>query len=141
MNKIEMTVSLSKEDREWIAALIVALRAQTHDCKTCAEDVSQYLDGLQAPQPAQDEPAQPVAEENAPAEERHTQAPENEPEVKPEPKTTKAELQSLVITLCAKGQDTKTAVREIVNAYAGKVSDIPEDKLDEVAEKLRGLEV
>lgn len=134
MNKIEVTVNLCQEDRERVDALIVALRAQTHDCKTCAEDVSQYLDGLQPPQPDQ-------AEENAPAEERHTQAPENAPEVKPEPKTTKAELQSLVITLCAKGQDTKTAVREIVNAYAGKVSDIPEDKLDEVAEKLRALEV
>ena len=48
------------------------------------------------------------------------------------------ELQKLVVDLCAKGK--KDQVREIVNAYAKKVSDIPEDKRNEVYAQLTALE-
>ena len=57
------------------------------------------------------------------------------------PSVTLDEIQKKVIQLCAGfGGTKKAAVREIVNAYAPKVSDLPEDKWDEVWQKLTALE-
>lgn len=58
-----------------------------------------------------------------------------------EPKITLAEIQQKVVQLCAGFEGTKkAAVREIINAYAKKVSDLPEDKWVEVWDKLTALE-
>lgn len=63
-----------------------------------------------------------------------------EPAVEPEaPKATKADVQAMVIKLAAPGTGKKDAVKTIVNEYAKKVSEIPEDKLDEVMAKLNKL--
>lgn len=56
----------------------------------------------------------------------------------PAPQHTRAELQHLVVTLTSAGK--KAEVRAIVLAVASKVSDIPEDKIDEVFEQLKALE-
>ena len=63
-------------------------------------------------------------------------------EVPPEgvqPKVERADIQTKVVELSAAGK--KEAVRDIVNNYAKKVSDIPEDKLAEVWSRLTALEV
>lgn len=54
------------------------------------------------------------------------------------PTYTKEEVRKKVVELCAAGH--KTAVREIVNKYAPNVTEIPENKCDEVMEKLLQLE-
>lgn len=64
--------------------------------------------------------------------------PEPEPQPEPAPQHTRAELQHLVVTLTSAGK--KAEVRAIVLAVAPKVSDIPEDKIDDVYEQLKALE-
>lgn len=54
------------------------------------------------------------------------------------PAVTRADVQQKVVALSAAGKKEK--VRAVVNAYAAKVSGIPEDKLAEVLEKLNALE-
>lgn len=54
------------------------------------------------------------------------------------PAATRADVQQKVVALSAAGKKEK--VRAVVNAYAAKVSGIPEDKLAEVLEKLNALE-
>ena len=54
------------------------------------------------------------------------------------PAATRADVQQKVVALSAAGKKEK--VRAVVNAYAPKVSGIPEDKLAEVLEKLNALE-
>lgn len=56
----------------------------------------------------------------------------------PAPAVTVADLQQKIVSLSAAGK--KAQVREIVIAYASKVSDIPADKRAEVFEKLTALE-
>jgi|GEM_PF-4902927 len=51
---------------------------------------------------------------------------------------TKADLSQLVVRLSAAG--LKAQVREIIMAYADRVSNIPEDKYAEVMAKLTALE-
>lgn len=52
---------------------------------------------------------------------------------------TKADVQALVLKLAAPNTGKKGAVKAIVNEYAKKVSDIPEEKLNEVMAKLNQL--
>lgn len=67
--------------------------------------------------------------------------PKTEEPVKPEKsKATPAAVQALVQRLATPTSGKRNAVKEIVNAYAARVSEIPEDKLDEVMRKLVELE-
>ena len=71
-----------------------------------------------------------------------TEAPEPvaEPVAEPEQVNyTKADVQALVMKLAAPGTGKKEAVKTIVNEYAKKISDIPEEKLNEVMTKLNQL--
>lgn len=95
-----------------------------------------------------DEEVKQVNPEKAPKTEG-TAAPQvmSKPEEKPEiaeksaPAVTLAQIQQKVVQLAAGFNGTKkAAVREIVNAYAKKVSEIPADKWDEVWAKLTALE-
>lgn len=73
--------------------------------------------------PTVEEEAQPVATETA------------------KPTVTLAQIQQKVVQLAAGfGGAKKAAVRDIINAYAKKVSDLPEDKWVEVWNKLTALE-
>lgn len=60
------------------------------------------------------------------------------PEVHAAKPCTKADLSQLVVRLSAAG--LKAQVREIITAYADRVSNIPEDKYAEVMSKLTALE-
>lgn len=60
------------------------------------------------------------------------------PEVPAAKPCTKADLSQLVVRLSAAG--LKAQVREIITAYADRVSNIPEDKYAEVMARLAALE-
>ena len=65
--------------------------------------------------------------------------PEAEKPAEVAPAPTEAELRGLVQKLVASGQ--RDAVKAIVQQYAARVSDVPEDKRAECIEQLKALEV
>ena len=76
-----------------------------------------------------------------PEPEQPKEAPKTEPQAEEKPTVTLEQIQQKVVQLAAGfGGSKKAAVREIVNAYAKKVSDLPEDKWTDVWEKLTALE-
>lgn len=151
MNNI--TIELCAEDRTRLDKLINALEKSTqHNCKACAEteaNIFKNAHGKEVPtdELVKDEPTQveePVKEEPT-AVETPTAPTEEEPAKEPEPvkeeapAVTRAMVQQKVVSLAAIPAK-KSAVRDIVNSYAAKVSDIPEDKLAEAFERLTALE-
>lgn len=67
--------------------------------------------------------------------------PETPTEAKEGPQVTLAQIQQKVVQLAAGfGGAKKAAVRDIINAHAKKVSDLPEDKWGEVWLQLTALE-
>lgn len=139
---MNVTIELCAEDRARLDKILAALEKQ-RDCKGCVETVAKATEHIvETMTPAepeiQPETPEPVKADEHPAD--VSTAPW-EPEEAPKeaaPSVTTQELQKLVVDLCAKGK--KDQVREIVNAYAKKVSDIPEDKRQEVYERLTALE-
>ena len=120
-------VNLCEEDRQRLDRIIAALERPTPKCAHCADDVAEFvsqnvLTPVQEPQKAADT------------------APEEKPKEEPEqPAVSRADIQKKVVELSAAGK--KDNVRDIVLAYSNtKVSDIPEDKLAEVWQKLTALE-
>ena len=85
------------------------------------------LDAVPADTPTKAETPSPAAAAPAPVPEA--------PAAKP---CTKADLSQLVVRLSAAG--LKAQVREIITAYADRVSNIPEDNYAEVMAKLTTLE-
>ena len=119
MNEIKLTVELSKEDRQRLDVISDTLELIRLALTTAGTPYS-------APEPeAKAEPA-PEAE------------PATAPQEAAQQTVTKADTQKKVVELSAAGK--KDAVREIVQRYAKKVSDIPEDKLAEVWAQLTALE-
>lgn len=117
MNNI--TIELSKEDRRRFDDALYFL------ARICAQMENS---GTPFDAPAEKQPEAP----DAPAEEK---APEPEPT-----RTVKRDdVQKKVVDL-AGDLAKKAQVREIVKAYANCVTDIPEDKLPEVWDKLTALE-
>lgn len=146
MNKI--VIELSKEDRALLGAVVTDL-----------EIVIDLLKGKNAPQSDGTEPAKEMNKKpekpqesasqaapafveapTAPPWDEGVPAPEVHPEPQPQEVTTysREDVQRKVVELCAAGK--KVQVTEIVYAYADRVSNIPEDKLDEAMGKLIALE-
>lgn len=130
MNNITVTVELCAEDRARLDRIAELLTPVT---------MSDPLKKVAVPtEPA---PAAPVAA----AEEKPTENPpeaEKPAEAAPVPadaELLKAELKALVQKLIASGQ--RDATRAIVQQYATRVSDVPEDKRAECIEQLKALEV
>lgn len=140
MNTI--TIELCAEDRARLDKILAALE-QPRDCKGCVETVAKATDHIveiMTPETPKNEPekAEPVKADEHPADVSTAPwEPTEAPQEAEEPIAVQ-ELQKLVVDLCAKGK--KDQVREIVNAYAKKVSDIPEDKRNEVYAQLTALE-
>lgn len=132
MNTI--TIELCQEDRDRLDKILAALEAG-HDCKNCVDAVTEAMDTLAAAE------IEPQANENEEKEQEPAE-PEKAPEIEEQepdaPTVTKEDIQRKVVELSAAGK--KVQVREIVTAYAKKVSDLPEDKLVEVWYKLIELE-
>lgn len=144
MNKI--TIELCAEDRARLDRLTEALEATAQnqprtlyalDLGTAPEEgieiEPQELETVE-PTNTQPEPETPTAAEI----ENDTPPEQDEPA---EPAVTLEQIQQKVVQLAAgNGGEKKQAVREIINAYAKKVSDLPEDKWGEVWKKLTALE-
>lgn len=131
-NEIELTASLHEEDRARIDALI----SELHELNMHATHVPQGS----KPAAPWEKDAPDLSPAQAP-EEPEAEQPEAEATPEPEPPAQQyglADVQKKVVELSAAGK--KEQVREIVKAYAERVSLIPEDKLDEVMGKLLTLE-
>lgn len=131
MNTI--TIEFSAEDRARLDRIAAALEGAKPKCDSC---VSTALDAMKTAQSApmefiKEEP-QPEPPKPAEAQEPPQTATEDKPAV------SVADIQRKVVALSGTGK--KAEVREIVKAYADKVSGIPEDKLGEVWAKLTALE-
>ena len=153
-----ITIELCAEDRARLDAILKALVHQ-HDCNSRTQMLLDHIKKIETatntatedaeqPQEPAKAPSQPVTppEEEKPAEAAPAEFPIGEtPFDEPEPsepeqeaaKVDRADVQRLVVDLSAAGK--KTEVKEIVMAYADRVSAIPEDKLAEVFEKLNKL--
>ena len=122
MNHI--TIELCAEDRARLDKILTALENHPN-CEPCLETVKDLADAIEAqPEaPKQEEPEAPKQEATEP---------------EPVAKYTPNDIQQAAVRLIAAGK--KPQVREIVQEYAGKISDIPADKCDEVMAKLAALE-
>lgn len=132
MNNI--TIELCKEDRERLDLLNAGL-ARLSNVQEALASVPAVLSAI----PEQVEPAA-TPEQPAPVE---VPAPPAKPEpvAAPEPEKPQvklADVQKKVVDLSTAGK--KDAVKAVIQAYAPRVSAIPEDKLGEVLEKLTALE-
>lgn len=145
MNTI--TIELCAEDRARLDKLFNALtnlsediRANKPCCESCIKTVLAATGNAPTKDaPGKEEPATDAPSPEAPAPE----APAPEAPVKDEPKEeaptiTRADVQQKVVSLAATNKKAK--VREIVNRYANRVSEIPESKLAEVYGRLTDLE-
>lgn len=138
MNNINITTELCAEDRARIDKLIAAIKSQT----AALGSMGTPFQTVKSEDPA---PAEPMYEEGTgindlgfePVETDKEDEPEA-PQETAEPKHTKAELQQKVVGLVSKGK--KEEVKVIIKEYAAKVSEVPEDKVDEVWAKLEKLE-
>jgi hypothetical protein len=148
-----ITIELCAEDRARLDRLTAALEGKR--CDNCVASALKWSEQLQR---GEETPAQETTEAECPAENtteaaEATTPPVTQPEeekpteaedvaVEPaKPTVTLAQIQQKVVQLAAGFNGSKkAAVREIVNAYAKKVSDLPEDKWTEVWDKLTALE-
>ena len=144
-NQINLTVSLNNEDRARIDAIMFN-----------QEKIIDLLQGKFEPQPQEVEPVKEMAQESENVQENAHQAPEPQPDIgdgtevpephieaadtepAPAPSCTREDVQRKVVELAAAGK--KIEVRDIVNAYAPRVSAIPDADLDECMAKLVALE-
>ena len=149
MNNITVTVELCTEDRARLDRLIAAAEnanpfsRATGALKSLADRAKDLADealaqeAAEAPQTeAVEEPKKNPTEEEKPAETEPAK-----PEEAPAPTVTSADVRALVQKLVAPGTGKRDATKEIVTQYAANVGSIPEDKLAEVYEKLKALEV
>lgn len=139
-----ITIELCAEDRARLDAILGALQAGPN-CESCVKSAIDFVGNHQNPEAAPDEnPTQGVASTaSEPIATAKTTAPDPVTDQSttsdPEPKVERSDIQKKVVELSQAGK--KDAVRSIVTAYNNtKVSDIPEDKLPEVLEKLTALE-
>lgn len=126
MNSIIITLPTVEAKLDRIIELLE--QVTTHGCSKCTESVVKFvaseLGQTEQPEPEKEEiPGQEVLVE--------TPAPEK-------PAVKLADVQKKVVDLSTAGQ--KDAVKAVIQAYAPRVSAIPEDKLAEVLEKLTALE-
>ena len=155
-----ITIELCAEDRARLDRLTLALENNVHNCEGCVKSALEWKEIQQ--DPIQQAIADALARAEKTPTEKPTEAPEAPtaqaapidhpadedlpweaaaPAEEPKPTITQDQLQQKVMQLAAANNGAmKAKVREIVNAYAKKVSDIPEDKRAEVWDKLTALE-
>lgn len=135
-----ITIELSNEDRKALDGIYAKLDAILEALKEGAP--APHEGPVQAAEAPTEKPAEAPTEKpaEAPKEEKPAEAPAEKPaeEAAPFAEVSVDDVRSKVITLSAAG--LKQQAREIVRAYADKVSDIPADKCAEVLAKLKKLE-
>lgn len=146
----EIIIRLSDEDRARLDKFTAALEKRAEQAEKWA--------GVAAPEAKQNKttkkkaaapteepaatPETPAPITDTPKEEKPTEA-STAPAEKAAPSVTFEQIQQKVVQLCAGfGGAKKVQVREIINGYGAKVSDLKEqpDKWDEVWGKLTALE-
>lgn len=153
MNNINVTVNLCAEDRARLDKIIDLLSARaSEELKSSAEakppdDIQKKLAEVVASvstetvENATDEAETPTTTENPTEPINEAQPEPTEATQAEEPKKPSVTMQMLTnkaITLSAAGM--KDQVRDVVHQYAKTVTSLPEDKWDEVYEKLNALE-
>jgi hypothetical protein len=145
MNNINITTELCAEDRARIDRLTAAVEDLVNTIKpptikmATFEEMAEAL--AHAPSyvnnrcPGGGPVEAPAEPESVPEE---VGAPDDEPDVKEVPEHTKAELQQKVISIVTAGK--KDEVKAIIEQYAERVSAIPDEKINEVWDKLTKLE-
>lgn len=120
--------------QEKLAAAVASVKPTDTETTETAEAPKNAQDAQETPTPTEN-PTEPVNEAQA------EPVKATQPEEPKKPSVTLAQIQQKVVQLAAGfGGAKKGAVRDIVNAYAKKVSDLPEDKWDEIWDKLTALE-
>lgn len=157
-----ITIELCAEDRARLDWLIASLETSITQAGKALAIMTEETSAPQKADPVQEQLAAVMASASAPAEthteateateaeatpitqpeeEAPTEAEETTPAEAPKPAVTLEQIQQKVVQLAAGfGGSKKAKVREIINAYAKKVTDLPEDKWTEVWEKLTALE-
>ena len=121
-----ITIELCKEDRQRLDEVIAFLGLLVGEKHSKPQET---VKDTEKPEQENTHPVDDVSPHAAP-----------EPVAEPTaPKWTKDDVQALVIKLAAPGTGKKDAARAIVYEYAKKVSDIPDEKLNEVMAKLNKL--
>lgn len=144
MNEIKITTELCAEDRARIDRLTAAMERMADDMEppVIALAGTPFEKEPKVTEPEKVETPEPVIEETPAAEPESVPeevgAPDDEPDVKEVPEHTKAELQQKVISLVTAGK--KDEVKAIIEQYAERVSAIPDEKINEVWDKLTALE-
>lgn len=123
MNEMKVTLELCAEDRTRLDRILAAL-----------ENIGTPFS---APVEKAEKPVKKAPEEPKKAEPQPQPEPVKE-EAKPAPTVTKADIRTKVVTLV--GAKKKAEVEAIIKAYAPSVTELPDDKLDEVMQKLTELE-
>lgn len=142
MNNI--TIELCKEDRERLDRIADLLEKATQPIDlaqlTCTSgNVTVNLEGEKNPAEQPQEVAETETKETTYPEAEKDTAPWEEPKNEaPAPTVSHGDIQRLVVSLCNAGK--KAEVKDIINKYANRVSEIPEAKLDEVHGLLTALE-
>lgn len=138
MNTI--TIELSGEDRGRLDKLLAAVDALNASLLANQGMIAIADAGTHAEQPSDPH----TAHENAPGKVTTptADAPQSEAQTATEPSyaVTLADVQRKVVELCGPPHNKKAQVREIVKAYAPKVTGIPSGKCAEVMAKLNALE-
>lgn len=153
MNTI--TIELCAEDRARLDRIAAAIEKRTDQVEriTAERDeaptastpdpikdrLKEVLAATEAPKNAPTATEAPNPPTTQPTEETLT-AEETAPWEEAKPTVTTEQIRQKVILLSAAGGQKKAKAREIVSAYAAKISDLPEDKLTEVWDKLTALE-
>lgn len=158
MNEIKLIHELCAEDRARIDRLTLALENNVHDCERCAQTAIKMRqetpkliipkleegDPGYTPHEEPTEPTETPTAEAAPIDHPADESPAEEAPASTEEEKlsiTQDQLQQKVMQLAAANNGAmKAKVREIVNTYAKKVSDIPEGVRTEVWKKLTELE-
>ena len=163
MNTI--TIELCAEDRARLDAILEALKAK--NCDKCVASALEFkkavqespkepqeatkdeaiqdinrklkdaLENTEAPAPTTTAPAD-VAPWEAPSDNPFPDPVKAEPEPAPAPDVKLSDIQGLVVKLATTGK--KAEARDIVKAYAERVTEIPPEKYGEVFVKLKALE-
>lgn len=154
MNTI--TIELCAEDRERIDRLTLAIEAMAGRAKktegesrqtvTAEADPDQLTVDPEQTKPQAGQEAAGAAEgerptENTPEPQEAAEAAQEPTAEPPKPSVTKEQIQKKALELSTvQNGAKKEKMREIINAYAKKVSDLPADKWGEVWAKLIELE-
>lgn len=132
MADLIMTIKLSEEDRARLDRIAAALES----CGSC-QVINDMAPTPEAPEEKpQEGPQEPAGD--APSEGGADTPPEPEKTQAPERRVSMSEIQQKVVALSAAGK--KAEVRDLIKAYADRVSAIPEDKYAEVYDLLERLD-